>query len=155
MEDDALNLLMEMTNSAPSAYNLQSYRAFVIKDASQREKLSAACFDQSFMDQNFVANAPVVMVFCADSDRAGTRYGERGAKLYALQDATIAATFAHLASFDLGLSSVWVGAFNEDEVGAILGIAGLRPVVILPIGYTGTAPKKTRRRPISEVFLRA
>ena len=141
-----------MTNSAPSAYNLQSYRVYVVRDGVQKKALSAACFDQSFSNQNFVAEAPVVLVFCADPGRAGARYGERGENLYSLQDATIAATFAHLASVDLGLASVWVGAFDEEGVLSALGVSDVRPVVVLPTGYSGTQPKPSKRLPIDEVF---
>jgi nitroreductase len=155
VEDGKLLQLFEMTNSAPSAYNLQSYQVYVVKDGAKKEALSSACFDQSFMNQNFVAKAPVVLVFCADSRRAGGKYGDRGESLYGLQDATIAATFAHLAAVDLGLSSVWVGAFKENEVAALLGLFELRPVVILPLGYAGTVPKTTGRRPLKEVFIGA
>ena len=153
VEDGKLLSLFGMINSAPSAYNLQSYRVFVIKDAARKEALSVACFDQSFMNQNFVSKAPVVLVFCADPGRAGAKYGDRGENLYGLQDATIAATFAHLAAVDLGLSSVWVGAFKEKEVAALLGLAGLRPVVILPLGYADVVPRQTSRRPLKEVFI--
>jgi nitroreductase len=155
IEDEKLLQLFEMTNSAPSAYNLQSYQVFVVKDGPKKEALSSACFDQSFMNQNFVAKAPVILVFCADSRRAGARYGDRGADLYALQDATIAATFAHLAAVDLGLSSVWVGAFKEKEVASLLGVSEARPVVILPLGYADAVPKASGRRPLKEVFVEA
>jgi len=142
-----------MTNSAPSAYNLQSYRVYVVRDGGMKKALSAACFDQSFSNQNFISEAPVVLVFCADQARAMTRYGERGESLYSLQDATIAATFAHLASVDLGLASVWVGAFDEEGVLSALGVTGVRPVVVLPIGYSGTRAKASKRLPVGEVFI--
>jgi nitroreductase len=155
IEDGKLLQLFEMTNSAPSAYNLQSYQVYVVKDSAKKEALSSACFDQSFMNQNFVAKAPVVLVFCADPRRAGAKYGDRGAALYGLQDATIAATFAHLAAVDLGLSSVWVGAFKESEVATLLGLSEARPVVILPLGYADTVPRTSGRRPLKEVFIEA
>jgi nitroreductase len=155
IEDAKLIQLFEMTNSAPSAYNLQSYEVFVIRDGAKKEALSSACFDQGFLSQNFVAKAPVVLVFCADPRRAEAKYGDRGAELYALQDATIAATFAHLAAVDLGLSSVWVGAFKESEVASLLGRSEAKPVVILPIGYADNVPRTTGRRPLKEVFIEA
>jgi nitroreductase len=152
VEAEKLQRLLEMTNTAPSAYNLQSYEAFVVKDPTKKVALSAAAFDQSFARQNFISEAPLVLVFCADPSRAGGRYGSRGADLYGLQDATIAATFAHLAAVDLGLSSVWVGAFDEAKVAEILGISGLRPVTMLPVGYPGTEARATARRGLREVF---
>jgi nitroreductase len=42
--------------------------------------------------------------------------------LYCIQDATIACTYAMLAATALGLSTVWVGAFDEKIVWEGLGI---------------------------------
>jgi len=67
--------------------------------------------------------------------------------LYALQDATIAATYAMLAAADLGLGSVWIGAFSDEGVWQAIGSPeGSNPVAILPIGYAAEEPPKTARR---------
>jgi nitroreductase len=64
------------------------------------------------------------------------RFGERGRGLYSVQDATIACAYAQLAATALGLGSVWVGAFDPDEVRKIVGLPeAQQPVAILPIGY--------------------
>ena len=152
VEEEKLQRLLELTNSAPSAHNLQSYQVFIVRSSVKKEALSAACFDQSFLKQDFVAKAPVVLVFCADGRRAGTKYDNRGDTLYSVQDATIATAFAHLAAVDLGLSSVWVGAFEEEKVAEVLGISGLRPVAMLPLGYSGMETRATGRRPVRETF---
>jgi site-specific recombinase XerC len=48
--------------------------------------------------------------------RSAAKYRERGARLYAIQDATIACAFAMLAATALGLGTVWVGAFDDVRV---------------------------------------
>ena len=60
-------------------------------------------------------------IFSADTDRAKKRYHDR-ASLFATEDATVAASFAHLAATSLGLGSVWIGAFTESAVQEVLGI---------------------------------
>jgi nitroreductase len=81
-----------------------------------------------------------VLVFCAAPDRAA-KYGERGRTLYALQDATIAVVHAQLTATALGLATCWVGAFDEAAVVQSLQLpSGLRPVVLLPVGYPAEAP---------------
>jgi nitroreductase len=151
VEEEKLKRVLELADLAPSAYNLQSYEMFVVRSKVKKEALSRAAFDQSFSKQNFIAEAPVCLVFCADPAKAGAKYGERGANLYSLQDATIAATFAMLAAVDQGLSCVWVGAFHDEQVAAIVGAPLLRPVAILPIGYAGFEPKATSRRDIDDI----
>jgi nitroreductase len=79
--------------------------------------------------------------------------GERGKKLYSLQDATIAAAYSQLAATALGLGSVWVGAFDEKEVLKVLGNPEqLLPIAIIPIGYCNEKPKPRIRKNLEEIF---
>jgi nitroreductase len=128
VEDDKLHKILETANKAPSAGNLQGYEIFVVRKQEQRQELVKASWDQ-----NFLAEAPVVLIFCANPARSAERYKQRGIELYSIQDATIGCTFAMLAAKALGLDTVWVGAFDEAEVIRIAGIpVNLRPVAMLP-----------------------
>jgi len=90
-------------------------------------------------------------VFCTDPERSAEKYGDRGRELYSVQDATIAGTFAMLAAVDLGLSTVWVGDFDEESVRKVVGAPG-RPVVMFSLGYAAEEPKPAGRRAIEEIF---
>jgi len=147
VEETKLKRIFEAANSAPSAGNLQAYRVFAFTDPLKRNALASAAFDQQFIGQ-----APVCLVFCADPARSAEKYGQRGSGLYSLQDATIAASFAMLAAVDLGLATVWVGDFDESRVQAVIGSESLRPVAMLPIGYASEEPEPTARRAIEEIF---
>ncbi|HEY3283143.1 MAG TPA: nitroreductase family protein [Armatimonadota bacterium] len=147
VEEGKLSRILEAVNSAPSAGNLQGYGVVVVRDPEARARLAKAAGGQGFLTQ-----APVVLVFCADARRSGERYGPRGEGLYCVQDATIACTYAMLAARDLGLATVWVGAFFDDAVSEVIGIAPpLRPVAMLPIGYPAEAPSPRPRRPLGEL----
>lgn len=147
VEQEKLHTVLEMACAAPSAGDLQSYRIFVATAAKTRQALSRAAGEQ-----DFIAEAPVCMVFCGDAERAGGKYGERGRTLYAVQDATIAATYAQLATVAAGLASTWVGFFDEDEVARLVGAGPeQRPVAILCLGYPAELPELTPRRPLDEV----
>jgi nitroreductase len=123
--------IRDIYQQAPSAGGLKSYDVHVmIKQEGKIEIAKAAA------NQMFIADAGMVMIFSADLLKNFWKYGMRGQNLYAIQDATIAATYAQLAATSLGLGSCWVGAFNTEEVSKILGIKSpYLPVVILPIGY--------------------
>ncbi|MFW9997763.1 MAG: nitroreductase family protein [Candidatus Odinarchaeota archaeon] len=139
--------LLKAANSAPSAGDLQGYGIFSIREPKTKDRLAAAAWGQ-----NFVASAPLVLVFYADTRRSATRYAERGIKLYSIQDATIAATFVHLAATSLGIGSVWTGAFKTDEVREILALPPVKiPVVILPVGHPLEKPRKTPRRELEDL----
>ncbi|MEN8173939.1 MAG: nitroreductase family protein, partial [Chloroflexota bacterium] len=107
------------------------------------------------LGQEFVAQAPVVLVFCAHAERSSKKYGLRGTDLYCLQDATIACTFAMLAATALDLASVWVGAFRESTVRHIIRAPQQhQPVAILPIGYPAEEASIRPRRELSTLIHR-
>lgn len=145
--EDKLRCILEAANAAPSAGNLQSYEIYMVTGKRRREELARAAHEQLF-----VACAPVSLVFCADSSRSVERYGKRAEKLYAVQDATIACTFAMLAATALGLGSVWVGAFEPEDIRRIVGAPPrVCPIAILPIGYAAEHPDPPERRPLEDL----
>ena len=147
VEREKLTKILEAANSAPSAGDLQSYEIYVVRSQEKKEQLSKAALGQSQ-----VADAAVVLVFCASPKRALLKYGGRGTELYSIQDATIACAYAQLAVAELGLSSVWVGAFYEKEVANVIKAgAHERPVALLPIGYPAEKPKATQRRRLKDL----
>ena len=102
-------------------------------------------------DQEYV-NSSLVLVFCTNPRRIKFM-GKRGEHLLSVQDATIAAAYAQLAATSLGLSSVWIGHFDEKAVAKILKTR-LRPVVILPIGYSNEKPKRKEMIKLKELVFK-
>ena len=145
--EEELTTILEAVNAAPSAGNLQAYEVVVVRDGSTKKKIAKAAWGQ-----NFIADAPVCLVFLANPRRSEHEYGIRGRELYCIQDATIAAEHAHLSCVPLGLSSVWVGAFSEEAVSEAVSAAPyMRPVGVLPIGRPGEAPAATPRRALGDL----
>lgn len=148
VEEEKLQSILEAARSAPSAGNLQAWKVSVVRDDKVKHKLSVAALNQEFISQ-----APVVLVFFADPKTSAAKYGVRGEKLYCLQDATLAATFAWLSAVDLGLAACWVGAFDEDGVREILKVGeNLQPIAILLLGYAGEISAATPRRSLKEIM---
>ena len=147
IEEDKLRKIFEAANLAPSAGNLQAYHVYVVRDKATKEALASAARGQSFIEE-----APVCLVFCTDPSRSEVKYGERGRELYAVQDATIAGCYAMLAAVDLGLSTVWVGDFDEEAVRTVVGEKMGRPVAMFSLGYAAEEPKSSSRRAIEEIF---
>jgi nitroreductase len=142
-----LEQILEIVQSSPTAGNLQAYEIVIVKDSQARETLSTAA-----LGQKFIAQAPVVLAFMALPLTSGQRYRDRGVKLYSIQDATIACTYAMLAASALGLSSTWVGAFDEDAVKEVLKADTSHvPIALLPIGYAAQQPFSTPRRTLKQI----
>jgi nitroreductase len=147
IEKEKLEKLLFAANSSPSAGDLQAYQIFLVRRNILKMALAKAAYGQDFLTQ-----APVDLVFCTDPLRSSRKYGRRGSELYSIQDATISAAYVHLAAVDLGLGSVFVGAFDEGVVSKILNLIGsLRPIIILPVGYPDEEPDITPRRKINDL----
>jgi nitroreductase len=147
VEEDKLERILQAANSAPSAGNLQAYEIVVVRSRKRRMALAEAA-----LRQEFIAQAPVVLVFLINPSRTRWRYGLRGVHLYCIQDATIAAGYAQLAATAMGLGSVWVGAFDSSKVSEIIEADDeMTPVAILPIGYPKGKPELTPRRALSDL----
>ncbi|WP_457550493.1 nitroreductase family protein [Archaeoglobus sp.] len=141
--EDVIKVILEAGNAAPSAGNLQARDFIVVREENTKLKLAKAA-----LKQMFIAEAPIVIVVCANYPRSMRVYGERG-RLYAEQDATAAVENILLAVHMLGLGAVWVGAFDEVEVMNLLGIPDYaRPIAIIPVGYPAEEPKRRERYPI-------
>jgi nitroreductase len=133
---------------APSAGNRQPWHFYVVRDRAVRRKLAAAAYGQEFVSQ-----APVVIVVCADAEQSAGRYGQRGRELYCLQDTAAAIEHILLAAVDMELGGCWVGAFDENAAARALNLPGRhRPVAILPIGKPAREPAtRTPRQALASV----
>ena len=148
VEPEKLQHILQAVNRAPSAGNLQAYEVYLVCDDKHKTSLVAAAYDQEFL-----AQAPLVLVFCAHANRSASKYQERGTELYCVQDATIACAFAMLADTALGLSTAWVGAFDENELRYIINAPWAhRPVAMLLIGYAAESPRITSRRTLNDLI---
>ncbi|MEM2139991.1 nitroreductase family protein [Nitrososphaera sp.] len=143
VDKSVLERIMQVCDMTPSSGGFQSFEVYQISSKNMKEQLVGAA-----MDQEFISQAPLVLLFCANPVRSGYKYGERS-KLFSVQDAAIAAAYTQLTVQAMGLATVWVGAFNEQKVSEIARLpADQRPVAILPIGYPAEKPKdKTTRGP--------
>jgi len=139
--------ILEAAIRAPSAGNRQPWQFIVVRRAEVKQALAQAAYGQ-----DFVVEAPVVIVVCADPERSAMRYGARGRELYCLQDTAAATEHILLAATALGLGCCWVGAFDEKAAARALMLPGhLRAVAIVPIGQPAEPMERTPRRPLSEV----
>jgi nitroreductase len=134
--------ILEAVRTAPTAGNFQAYEIYVVSGAERMKALAQATFNHEW-----IAEAPMALVVCTNAARC--EYDDK--EHWALQDASIAATLAHLAVVDLGLATCWVGAFLPAKVGDVVGVAeGHVPMAVLPIGYANEFPEQSSRRAVAE-----
>ncbi len=146
-----LDTFIDALRWAPSAGNLQSRIFYFVLNENLKADLARAA-----LDQDFIAQAPLAVVACADH-RIAWRYGERGVRLYCLMDVAASVQNLLLTAQAQGLGSCWVGAFDEEAVKKLLELPPhLRPVAIVPIGFPAEdpAPPARIRRGDAVVYLR-
>ncbi|MFA5397113.1 MAG: nitroreductase [Methanomicrobiales archaeon] len=137
--------IVQTAERVPTAGNREAWDVVIVTDAGIREDLSDAAFQQEHLRQ-----APCILVVCANYVRSMSQYGERGI-LYAVQDATIAATYMMLGAHAAGFQTCWTGAFDEETVSEVLALPEhIRPLVLLAAGKGNLPPSYTERMPIGE-----
>lgn len=157
IEEEKLQAVLEAFRMAPSWANFQCWRLIVIKDKELKAKISALSYVESFFaplgyksnpSMKALAEAPVVIVLCADPDKSGTLWEQQ----YYLVDAGIAAQNLMLAARGLGLGTVFVGVYQEDGVKKLLNIPErIRVVGLLPLGYPAEEQRNVpSRKPVGE-----
>jgi nitroreductase len=135
--------VLEAGRLAPSASNRQEWKFVVVRDKGLREELVEAA-----RGQEFVGDAPVVIVACAVEHEHIMACGHP----CHLIDVAIAVDHMTLAARELGLGTCWVGAFDQDKVRKILGIPeSVEVVELLPLGYPKSWPGPKPRRALDEV----
>ena len=132
-----LHLILEAARRAPTGGNRQRWQMVVITDPEQRRKTAQACNGQMWM-----AEAPVI--FCMLATPEGNK-----------PNGTIVLDHAILAAKSLGYGSCWIGAFDADQVKAVLGVPAEYDVVYLtPVGVPAQDPAFRGRKPRAELFMK-
>lgn len=158
VEPEKLQAVLEAVRLAPSWANMQCWRFVVVQDAGVKEKISELSYVESFFAtrgykfnpaQKALAEAPVIIVACADP----TQSGDLGGQQYYMTDMGIAAENLLLAAHSQGLGSVFVGVFNEEQLGDLLDIPpDIRIVGLFPLGYPLEGGKAgPPRKPLDEI----
>lgn len=120
---------VEGLESGVYRYLSEDHEIALHRPGDVREALTRAA-----LNQLWVLQAPVSLVVTADFRRTTNRYGQRGIR-YVFMEVGHAAENLHLQAESLGLASVAIGAYRDDEAAAILGIGP--PLEILYIISVG------------------
>ena len=150
--EDRLTIL-QAACQAPTAGNQQLYTILEITEPALKKRLSVTCDNQPF-----IADAPLVLLFCADCQKwydayryAGCtpRQPSAGDLMLAVEDSSLAAQNAVTAAWSLGIGSCYIGDIMEHcELHRELFQLPpyVFPAVMLVLGYP-TARQRERTKP--------
>lgn len=142
VEPEKLERIMRAGWLAPTASNQQRNKIIAVTDPALRRRLVDACEGQEFVGQ-----APVVLVACADGDR--TMICGQSARS---MDCAIAMAFMRLQAIEEGLQGCWLGWYHPEQIREILGIPPEYVVVaVTPIGYPAEEGQRSFKKPMEEI----
>jgi SagB-type dehydrogenase family enzyme len=120
-------------NLEPAVYQyLGEHSLGLHAEGDRREPLARAA-----LGQDFVAKAPMSIVFAATYERTTARYGRRGQR-YVHIEVGHAGQNVYLQAEALGLGTVAVGAFEDAAVSRVLELpSAMLPLYIMPVGHVG------------------
>ena len=158
VEPEKLQTVLDAARMAPSWGNKQCWRFVVVQDPQMKARISELSYVESYFASTSyrtnpalkgLAQAPVVIVACADPGQSGAM----GDAKYYMTDLGIAAQNLMLAAHAVGLGTVFVGVFDEEGLSGLLGIpAGIRVVGLFPFGYPLESGKSgPPRKPLDEI----
>lgn len=153
VEPETKRAILEAALQAPSAGNMTLYTIIDVTDQKLKDTLAVTCDNQPF-----IAQAPLVLVFCVDYSRwfaafhsvcPEARRPSYGDFVLACCDALIAAQNAVVAAEALGLGSCYIGDILEryETHKELLGLPKyVAPVTMLCFGYP-TEQQRRRQKP--------
>ncbi|MFX1275872.1 MAG: SagB/ThcOx family dehydrogenase [Promethearchaeota archaeon] len=125
-----LEIFIILKNQGLYHYNFLKNLLILKIQGDLNEKLA-----QASLNQMFIRDAPLNLIICVDYSRTTNRYGKRG-KRYVLIEVGHCAQNIHLQCIAMGLESVPIGAFKDEQVKLLLNLPhNLDPIYIIPIGY--------------------
>lgn len=151
--EEMKDMILEAAMQAPTAGCQQLYTILDITDQELKEALAESCDHQPF-----IANAQMVLVFCADCKKWYDAYLEAGCEprkpgvgdlMLAVTDTAIAAQNAVVAAESLGIGSCYIGDImeNYEEQRRLLQLPGyVFPAVMLVFGWP-TEQQVRRQKP--------
>ncbi|KAI1741200.1 Nitroreductase [Xylaria scruposa] len=158
----SLEVIVAAAQSAATSSNLQTWSVLALEDTEHKNEAATLCGDQDFIRQ-----APLFLIFCADLDRltkVSAQHGLRGEGLeftemflMASLDAGLAGQNATIAAEALGLGACYVGAARNkpQELAELLKLPP-RVIAVFELAVGKPDPTKTTtvkpRLPQSEVL---
>jgi nitroreductase len=125
ISDRMIVKLIRNAHRVPSAGYTQVQEFIIVKDPLIKKKLRRAAVDQEYVEE-----APVLIILCSNASRSVDRYGIRGRDFYSIIDGAFASMLILLTAVNEGIGACFVGAFEDDKVSKILEI----PEQVRPIG---------------------
>jgi len=110
-------------------YHPQDHKLTLVREGDIRQQLFEAALRQSA-----VKDGAIVLIISAEYERTTVKYGERGIRYVHMEVGHVSQN-VYLQAESLGLGTVFIGAFHDDEVRTLLQLSEEEaPLGLMPVG---------------------
>ena len=164
--DATLHAIIRAAQMASTSSNVQAYSVITVQDQALREQMMKLSGDQQY-----VAECPVLLVWCADLYRLSKASGQQAGSesteaeayytdtvenfIVATVDTALAAQNAVIAAESLGLGAVYIGGLrnNIEQVSELLRLPELvYPLFGMCLGVPAQSPMTRPRLPLDSIL---
>lgn len=153
LSHDCIAQIINHAKFAPSWAHTKTPRFICVED----ERLKSAIAEVTDDNASIVKNAPNLFVVTAitgrsGQDRDGTLYNHSSDE-WTMFDAGLAVQTLCLAAADLGVGTVIMGGYRQEEVSALLEIPPEQMLVaLIPAGYADETPVTPKRKDLADIL---
>lgn len=145
---DILEKIVSAAMTSPSTADVQPWEIIAVQTVEGKALLVGALLDSHLRPdtggenrRHWLADAPLVLVVCLDHTRAKVRFGERGEKVFGIQDTGFAIQNIRLVALEMGIKSCLIREFDPHRVASLLELPGhVEPLILLAMGYSTVTP---------------
>jgi nitroreductase len=142
--DEVLRQVLEAGAKSASGGNVQPWGFVLVRSPERLAGLRS-------LAPGIIGEPVAAVAICLDAERAGSQ-GGKGGERWAWLDIGLATQNLLLAAHSQGLGACPIGSFHKGAVSTFLDLpAGVRPVLLLVLGYPAIQPTPPGRRPLGEV----
>jgi len=146
--DVVLYAILEAGNAAPAAGNHPNWKFIIVEDKETKKAIARAA-----LKQDWIAQAPVIVVACSDPASLVREYGAKARETFAAHNVAAAIQNMLLAAANFGIGSTWIGAFAETPIRKECRIPdNIDIIAVIPFGYAAERPVPPSRPYFADVL---
>ncbi len=157
VDREIVDTIVKCAQMAPTSSHFQAYTMIEVRDQKKKKTLADIAGGQKW-----VAEAPLVLLFCADLNRGRKYYENTDQEVFSntecfavsVIDASLAMQKAFIAAQSLGLGGVVIGGIRNDvkAVSEVFRLPDMvAPLYLLCLGYPDENPGLKPRLPQEEI----
>jgi nitroreductase len=150
INDDLLTTIVSAAMPAPSTADAQPWEIIAVRSKAQKQGIANAMLDSHLRPhtggekrRHWLVEAPLVLVVCLDHIRAKVRLGERGEKVFGIQDTGFAIQNIRLVALENGVKSCLLREFDPIPVAQLLELPRhVEPLILIAMGFSSVEPEE-------------